>query len=75
MTLICSSSSSQRLLFRRLFLQLKEFEVYWGAVFFLKDMFTHFHKFSSNWNSDFGHAVTQSEAKRRVVLRREFSSL
>ena len=26
------------------FLQYKEFELYWGAVFF-KDLFTHFHDF------------------------------
>ena len=28
------------------FLQFKEFELYWGAIFF-KDLFTHFHDFSS----------------------------
>ena len=26
----------------------------------------------SNWSSDFGHAETGSEAKKRVDLRREF---
>ena len=32
-----------------MFLQFKEFELYWGAVFFIffKDLFTHFHDFWS----------------------------
>ena len=30
-----------------MFLQFKEFELYWGAVLFLKDLFTHFHDFWS----------------------------
>ena len=42
------------------FLQFKESELYWGAVFL-----------RSNWSGDFGHAETGSGSKKRVVLRRE----
>ena len=53
-------------------LQFKEFELYWGAIFFLRSVHTISWFFNSNWSSDFGHAGTGSGAKKRVVLRREF---
>ena len=42
---------------------------------FFKDLFRHCHDFEFKLNTDFGHAETGSEAKKRVVLRREFFSL
>ena len=42
-----------------------EFELYWGAVRFLK----------SNWSGDFGHAETGNGAQKRVILPREIFSL
>ena len=53
------------------FLQFKEFELYWGAVFFLRSVHTFSWFLKSNWSSDFGHAETGNGAKKRVVLRRE----
>ena len=55
--------------------QFKEFELYWGAVFFLWSVLTFSWFLKSNWSSDFGHAETGNGAKKRVVLRREFFSL
>ena len=57
------------------FLQFKEFELYWGAVFFLISVHTFLWFLKSNWSSDFGHAETGSGAKKRVVLRRDIFSL
>ena len=59
------------------FLQFKEFELYWGAVFFffLRSVHTFSWFLKSNWSSDFGHAETGNGAKKRVVLRREIFSL
>ena len=57
------------------FLQFKEFELYWGAVFFLRSVHTISLFLQSNWISDFGHAETGNGAKKRVVSRREFFSL
>ena len=54
------------------FLQFEEFELYWGAVFFLRSVQTFSSFLKSNWSSDFGHAETGNGAKKRVVLRREF---
>ena len=54
-------------------LQFKEFELYWGAVFFfLRSVHTFSWFLKSNWSSDFGHAETGNGAKKRVVLLREF---
>ena len=53
------------------FLQFKEFELYWVAVFFKICSHT-FMIFQSNWSSDFDHAETGSGAKKRVVLGLEF---
>ena len=49
------------------FLQFKEFELHWGAVFFLKSVHTFSWFLKSNWSCDFGHAETWSGAKKRVV--------
>ena len=57
------------------FLQFKEFELYWGAVFFLGSVHTFSWFLKSNWSGDFGHAKTGNGVKKRVVLRREFFSL
>ena len=57
---------------QRIWLQFKEFELYWGAVFFLRSVHTFSLFLKSNWSSDFGHAETGNGAKMRVVLRREF---
>ena len=46
--------------------------MYWGAVFFLRSVYTFSWFLKSNWSSDFGHAETGNGAKTRVVLRREF---
>ena len=53
------------------FLQFKEFELYWGAVF-LRSGHTFSWFLKSNWSSDFGHAETGRGAKKWVVLRRDF---
>ena len=53
------------------FLQFKEFELYWGAVFFLRSVHTFSRFLKSNLSSDFGHAETGSGAKKRVILRRD----
>ena len=55
--------------FAVLFLQFKEFELYWGPVLRSVHTFSWFLK--SNYSSDFGHAETGSEAKKRVAFRRE----
>ena len=54
-----------------IFLQLNEFEFYWGAVF--SHIFMIFEL--SIWRSVFGHAKTGSGAKKRVVLRPEIFSI
>ena len=47
-----------------------------GALsIFLRSVHTFSWFLESNWSGDFGHAETGSEAKKRVVLRREFFSL
>ena len=48
--------------------------LYNSKLSFLKDLFTHFYDFKSNWSSDFGHAETGSGAKKPVVLRPAFFS-
>ena len=48
-------------------LAIKEFELYWGAVFF-KDLFAHFHEFWSQIELWFGHAETGSGAKKASVF-------
>ena len=58
-----------------LFLQFKEFELYWGAVFFLRSVQTFSWFLKSNCSRAFGHAETGSGAKKWVVLRREIFSL
>ena len=45
-----------------------------GRCLFLRSVHT-FSFLKSNWISDFGHVETGSEAKKRLVLRREFFSL
>ena len=57
--------------FHSYFLQFKEFELYWGAVF-LRFVHTFSWFLKSNCSSDFGHAETGSEPKKRVVLRCDF---
>ena len=52
-----------------LFFQFKEFELYWGAVFFLSSVHTFSWFLKSNWSSDFSHAENGKGAKKRVVLR------
>ena len=56
------------------FKKFKEFELYWGAVFFLK-ICSYIFMIFENCSSDFGHAETGSGTRKRVVLRREFFSL
>ena len=56
-----------------LFNNLKELNCIGGAVLSFVETFSWFLK--SNWSSDFGHAETRSGEKKRVVLRREMSSL
>ena len=53
------------------FIQFKEFELYWGAVFFRKPVHTFSWFSKSNWSDYFGHAKTGSGANTLVVLRRE----
>ena len=48
-----------------------EFELYWGAVFFLRSVHTFSSFLNSNCSSDFGHAEIGNVAKKRVVMRRE----
>ena len=56
------------------FLQFKDFELFWGAVF-LRIVYAFSCFLKSNWSSDFGHAETGSGAKKRVVLRSEIFAL
>ena len=55
-----------------MFLQFKEFELFWGAVFFLRSVHTFLRLLKSNWSSDFGHAETGNGVKKLVILRRDF---
>ena len=52
------------------FLQFKEFELYWGAVSFLRSVHTFSWFLKSNWSSDFGHAETGNRVVRKRCLNK-----